>query len=53
MDSYLRLSFQDQKILAFRHDHSYWRDLGKPADLAQAALDLQQVDLFDPSARNS
>jgi NDP-sugar pyrophosphorylase family protein len=42
IDSYLRLSTQGQKILAFRHDHSYWRDLGKPADLAQAALDLQQ-----------
>ncbi|MHB8501545.1 MAG: nucleotidyltransferase family protein [Candidatus Acidiferrales bacterium] len=42
IDSYLRLSAQGQKILAFRHDHSYWRDLGKPADLAQAALDLQQ-----------
>jgi NDP-sugar pyrophosphorylase family protein len=41
IDSYLRLSVQGQKILAFRHDHSYWRDLGKPADLAQAALDLQ------------
>jgi mannose-1-phosphate guanylyltransferase len=41
IDSYLRLSSQSQKILAFRHDHSYWRDLGKPADLAQAALDLQ------------
>ncbi len=41
IDSYLRLS-QSQKILAFRHDTSYWRDLGKPADLAQAALDLQQ-----------
>jgi NDP-sugar pyrophosphorylase family protein len=40
IDSYLRLSSQGQKILAFRHDHSYWRDLGKPADLAQAALDL-------------
>jgi NDP-sugar pyrophosphorylase family protein len=40
--SYLRLSSQGQKILAFRHDNSYWRDLGKPADLAQAALDLQQ-----------
>src|SRR5580700_2175733 len=51
IDSYLRLSSQGQKILAFRHDHSYWRDLGKPADLAQAALDLQQVDLFDPTAR--
>jgi NDP-sugar pyrophosphorylase family protein len=43
IDSYLRLSTQGQKILAFRHDHSYWRDLGKPADLAQAALDLQST----------
>jgi len=41
IDSYLRLSSQGQKILAFRHDASYWRDLGKPADLAQAALDLK------------
>jgi len=41
IDSYLRLSSPSQKILAFRHDHSYWRDLGKPADLAQAALDFQ------------
>ena len=42
IDSYLRLSSQGEKILAFRHDNSYWRDLGKPADLAQAALDLQK-----------
>ncbi|MGC2530552.1 MAG: sugar phosphate nucleotidyltransferase [Candidatus Acidiferrum sp.] len=42
IDSYLRLSSQGEKILAFRHDTSYWRDLGKPADLAQAALDLQR-----------
>jgi mannose-1-phosphate guanylyltransferase len=41
IDSYLRLSSQGQKILAFRHDTSYWRDLGKPADVAQAALDFQ------------
>jgi NDP-sugar pyrophosphorylase family protein len=41
IDSYLHLSSQSQKILAFRHDTSYWRDLGKPADLAQAALDLK------------
>jgi NDP-sugar pyrophosphorylase family protein len=41
IDSYLRLSAEGQKILAFRHDNSYWRDLGKPADLAQAARDLQ------------
>jgi NDP-sugar pyrophosphorylase family protein len=40
--SYLRLSTQGQKILAFRGDQYYWRDLGRPADLAQAALDLVQ-----------
>jgi NDP-sugar pyrophosphorylase family protein len=40
--SYLRLSAQGEKILAFRGDQYYWRDLGKPVDLAQAALDLRQ-----------
>lgn len=40
IDSYLRLAAQGEKIQAFRHDTSYWRDLGKPADLAQAAQDL-------------
>ena len=42
IDSYLRLASQGEKILALRHDHSYWRDLGKPADLAQAAIDFQK-----------
>ncbi len=42
IDSYLRLSAQGEKILAFRADQYYWRDLGRPADLTQAALDLQQ-----------
>jgi mannose-1-phosphate guanylyltransferase len=42
IDSYLRLSAQSQKILAFRADQYYWRDLGRAADLAQAATDLQQ-----------
>jgi len=40
--AYLRLSAQNEKIQAFRADEYYWRDLGKPADLAQANLDLQQ-----------
>ncbi len=40
--SYLRLAAQGEKILAFRADECYWRDLGRPADLAQAAHDLQQ-----------
>lgn len=42
IDSYLRLAAQGQPILAFRADQYYWRDLGRPADLTQAALDLQQ-----------
>jgi mannose-1-phosphate guanylyltransferase len=40
--TYLRLAAQGEKILAFRADEYYWRDLGRPADLAQAAQDLQQ-----------
>jgi NDP-sugar pyrophosphorylase family protein len=42
IDAYLRLASQGEKILAFRADEYYWRDLGKPSDLAQAALDFQQ-----------
>jgi NDP-sugar pyrophosphorylase family protein len=42
IDSYLRLAAQGHKILAFRHDQSYWRDLGRPSDLAQAATDFRQ-----------
>jgi mannose-1-phosphate guanylyltransferase len=40
--AYLRLAAQGENILAFRADDYYWRDLGRPADLAQATLDLQQ-----------
>lgn len=46
IDAYLRLAAQGENILAFRVDQYYWRDLGKPADLAQAAHDLQQNVLF-------
>ncbi|HTC66359.1 MAG TPA: nucleotidyltransferase family protein [Candidatus Acidoferrum sp.] len=42
VDSYLRLAGGGEKIMAFRADDYYWRDLGKPADLQQAAHDLQQ-----------
>jgi len=44
--AYLRLSAQNEKIQAFRADAYYWRDLGRPADLAQAALDLEQKALL-------
>jgi NDP-sugar pyrophosphorylase family protein len=44
--AYLRLAAQGENILAFRADDYYWRDLGRPADLAQAALDLKQNALL-------
>jgi NDP-sugar pyrophosphorylase family protein len=40
--SYLRLATRGENILAFRADEYYWRDLGRPDDLTQAAHDLQQ-----------
>jgi NDP-sugar pyrophosphorylase family protein len=40
--SYLRLAAQGEKILAFRADEYYWRDLGTPANVEQAAQDLKQ-----------
>ena len=39
--SYLRLAAQGEKILAFRADAYYWRDLGKPEGLAQAEQDVK------------
>jgi NDP-sugar pyrophosphorylase family protein len=40
--SYLRLAAHGEKILAFRADEYYWRDLGRPENVAQAAHDLKQ-----------
>jgi NDP-sugar pyrophosphorylase family protein len=40
--SYLRLAAQGETILAFRADEYYWRDLGLPENVAQAAQDLKQ-----------
>ena len=40
INSYLRLAAQGEKILGFSTDEYYWRDLGKPDDLMQAAKDL-------------
>lgn len=37
--SYLRLAALGEPILAFRADEYYWRDLGKPQNVAQAAED--------------
>jgi NDP-sugar pyrophosphorylase family protein len=42
VSSYLRLAGQGEKIVAFRADEYYWRDLGRVEDLSQAAQDLEQ-----------
>ena len=40
IDVYLRLAAQGEKIVDFRADESYWRDLGRPESVAQAAQDI-------------
>ena len=42
INSYLRLAAQGEKILAFRADEYYWRDLGRLEDLKQADRDWEQ-----------
>ncbi len=42
ISSYLRLSGQGEKIAAFRADQYYWRDLGKPENVAEAAQDVER-----------
>jgi NDP-sugar pyrophosphorylase family protein len=49
--SYLDLAARGEKILAFRADEYYWRDLGRPEDLLQAAKDLQLSDATSPSSQ--
>jgi mannose-1-phosphate guanylyltransferase len=38
---YLRLAGEGEKIVAYRADGDYWRDLGKPESVARAAEDLE------------
>lgn len=40
IDAYVRLAAKGETILGFRADGSYWRDLGRPADLIAAERDL-------------
>ena len=40
--TYLRLAGLGEKILAFRADEYYWRDLGKPENVGLAARDVEQ-----------
>jgi NDP-sugar pyrophosphorylase family protein len=40
IDAYIQLAAQGEKILAFEADEYYWRDLGRPENVTQAASDL-------------
>lgn len=42
INSYLRLAGEGETILGFRADEYYWRDLGKPENVTQAARDVEQ-----------
>lgn len=43
IDVYLRLAGLGEKIVAFRADEYYWRDLGKPESIALAAAGLKRL----------
>ena len=45
--TYLHLAAQGARILAFRADDFYWRDLGRPEHIAQAAQDLRSGGLWN------
>ena len=40
--TYLRLAGREERISAFRADEYYWRDLGKPENISQAAQDIER-----------
>ena len=39
--AYIHLAAQGEKIVAFRADEYYWRDLGRPENILQAARDME------------
>jgi NDP-sugar pyrophosphorylase family protein len=41
IETYLRLAGQGEKIMGSRVDSAYWRDLGKPENVARAAEELK------------
>ncbi len=51
--SYLRLAAANEKILAFSADEFYWRDLGRPESVTQAALDARQVTFLPKTSRTA
>jgi NDP-sugar pyrophosphorylase family protein len=46
VDSYLRMAAEGESLVAFRADHFYWRDLGTPENIRQAAKDMSQKKIL-------
>jgi len=46
VQSYLRLAGEGERIVAYRADGDYWRDLGKPESVALAAEDLKKQTML-------
>jgi mannose-1-phosphate guanylyltransferase len=46
INSYLRLAAYGEKILSFRADEYYWRDLGRPENVMQATEDFKHKVLL-------
>lgn len=42
IDAYIRIAAQGASIAAFHADQFYWRDLGKPENIAQAEEDIER-----------
>jgi NDP-sugar pyrophosphorylase family protein len=42
VQAYLRLAGETEKVLAFRADEYYWRDLGRPENIEQASADFAE-----------
>jgi NDP-sugar pyrophosphorylase family protein len=45
IDTYMRLAAEGEKIIAFRADECYWRDLGRPENVRQAERDVESGKL--------
>jgi NDP-sugar pyrophosphorylase family protein len=44
--TYLRLAAEGEQVVGFRADEYYWRDLGRPDNVIQAARDLKHKVLL-------
>jgi NDP-sugar pyrophosphorylase family protein len=40
IDSYLRVATEEERIVGFLADQYYWRDLGRPEQIAEVAEDI-------------